>query len=149
MTPLTRAGASAAILAGIFTCVYRPWHLRWGADHDEVRAAMPGDDLVRHAHFAATRGITVEARPEEVWPWIVQVGYGRAGFYAYDLLDVVLPCLASASARDERRECLGKKSAEMILQDLQGVQIGTWIPMAPGRPSRETAFQVSTSAPGC
>lgn len=114
----------------------------WGAADEEVGATMPGDELVPEAHFSATRGISIRAQPEEIWPWLVQVGYGRAGFYAYDLVDLVLPCLLSPSIGQARRECLGKRSAEVILDDLQDVQAGTWIPMAPGQPSRETAFQV-------
>ena len=66
---------------------YRHWHSRWGATADEVRSPMPGDELVKRASFNATRAITIDAPPEKVWPWIVQMGYRRAGFYTYDLLD--------------------------------------------------------------
>ena len=48
---------------------------------------MPGDGLVPKASFTATRAITIDAPPENVWPWIVQMGYRRAGFYTYSLLD--------------------------------------------------------------
>jgi hypothetical protein len=48
---------------------------------------MPGDDPVPEPSFNATRAITIAAPPEQVWPWIVQLGTGRAGFYAYDLFD--------------------------------------------------------------
>jgi hypothetical protein len=48
---------------------------------------MPGDDVVARAQFNATRAITIEARPEDVWPWIIQLGYGRGGFYTYNLID--------------------------------------------------------------
>ena len=65
----------------------RPWHLRWGATADEVHGAMPGDDVVPKAQFNATRAVTIDAPPERVWPWIVQLGYRRAGFYTYDLID--------------------------------------------------------------
>jgi hypothetical protein len=67
--------------------LYRRWHLHWGATLAEARAATPGDALVPVSHFTATRAITIEARPSEVWPWLAQAGYGRAGFYSYDLLD--------------------------------------------------------------
>ena len=65
----------------------RAWHLRWGASADEVGNAMPGDDLVKRASFNATRAISIDAPPEDVWPWIVQMGYRRAGFYTYAVLD--------------------------------------------------------------
>ena len=48
---------------------------------------MPGDELLDQPSFQATRAISIRAPPEDVWPWLVQIGYGRAGFYAYDLLD--------------------------------------------------------------
>ena len=142
LTGLARVGAGVTVATGFFTFVYRPWHTRWGADDEEARMAMPGDEMVSRATFSATRAITVRARPEEIWPWIVQVGYGRAGFYAYDVLDLVLPCLFEATTNAKRTDCLKRRSADRIVEDLQDVQVGTWIPMAPGKPSRETAFQV-------
>ncbi len=48
---------------------------------------MPGDEFVPEASFNDTRAITIDAPPEAVWPWLVQIGYGRAGFYSYDLFD--------------------------------------------------------------
>jgi hypothetical protein len=48
---------------------------------------MPADGIVPHPVFDATRAITIRARPEAVWPWLVQIGYGRAGFYGYDLIE--------------------------------------------------------------
>ena len=67
--------------------LYRRWHLHWGATASEVSAPLPGDDLQPHAHYRTTRAITIEAPPAAVWPWLVQVGGGRAGFYSNDLLD--------------------------------------------------------------
>ena len=67
--------------------LYRHWHMRWGATDAEVHAPMAGDDIVPGAPFKATRAIIIEAPPGRVWPWIVQMGYGRAGFYTYDLVD--------------------------------------------------------------
>jgi hypothetical protein len=60
--------------------IIRPLHLRWGATSAEVAATMPGDDLVQDTQFTATRAITIDAPPEDVWPWIQQVGFGRGGF---------------------------------------------------------------------
>jgi hypothetical protein len=79
--------AAAAGATAVFALVYRPWHMRWGATPEEQRHPMPGDDLVPAASFAPTRAVTVTAAPEDIWPWLVQVGFGRAGFYSYDLLD--------------------------------------------------------------
>jgi hypothetical protein len=81
----SRVVAATAVTVGFV--VYRRWHMSWGATHDEVDASMPGDDLLQSPQFQATRAITIEATPERVWPWLVQVGFGRAGFYSYDMLD--------------------------------------------------------------
>ena len=62
---------------GVYLRVIRPWQLRWGATDDEVRRAMPGDELVTRPTFNATRAVTVAAPPSLIWPWIVQIGFGR------------------------------------------------------------------------
>jgi hypothetical protein len=78
--------AILVVLLGYLT-VLRPWHLRWGATHEEVSRAMPGDDLIPDPGLNTTRAITIRATPDEIWPWLVQMGYGRAGWYSYDRLD--------------------------------------------------------------
>jgi len=65
----------------------RPWQLTWGATAAEVLRPLPGDDLVARPTFNATRAITIAAPPEEIWPWLVQVGVKRGGWYSYDFLD--------------------------------------------------------------
>jgi hypothetical protein len=60
------------------------WHRRWGATDAEVDAVLPGDELLKDVGQQATRAVTVDAPPEQVWPWIVQEGMGRAGWYTYD-----------------------------------------------------------------
>ena len=121
--------AAGVTMSGAFLTAYRRWHQRWGATDEEVAMALPGDDLLPVAEFNPTRAITIDARPEEVWPWIVQIGYGRAGFYAYDLLDN-----------------LGRPSAERILPELQAPQVGDWIPMSPTI-NDTTAFRVTAFEP--
>lgn len=68
---------------------------------------MPGDDLLDGAAFTATRAVSIAAPPGRVWPWLLQVGFGRAGFYSYDLLDN-----------------LGRPSATEILPDFASVAVG-------------------------
>ena len=104
-------------------------HLRWGATDAEVDGDMPGDEIVPQAGFCATRAVTIEAPPESVWPWLVQVGFGRAGFYSYDLLDNV-----------------GRPSADCILPDCQDIRVGDWVPMA-SKVNETTAFKVKAFAP--
>src|SRR3712207_9232668 len=78
-----------AMALGAATATYllyiRPRQLRWGATDEELERPMPGDEVVEHPTFNATRAVTIEARPEEIWPWIVQIGTSRAGWYSYDL----------------------------------------------------------------
>src|SRR5262245_19654585 len=64
-------------LAGYYL-VARPWHMGWGATREERERPMPGDELVREPISVSTRAITIQATPEEVWPWVVQIGMGRA-----------------------------------------------------------------------
>ena len=70
----------------MYLWVLKPWHMRWGATDEEAHGAMPGDDLIAGAG-PATRAITIRAAPENVWPWLVQLGYGKAGWYSYDWID--------------------------------------------------------------
>jgi hypothetical protein len=92
--------------------VYRPLQLRWGATGDEVRRAMPGDDIQPSPIFKATRAITIQARPETIWPWLVQIGYRRAGWYGYDGVD-----------ND------GIPSSTQILPEWQQLKVGDTIPI--------------------
>ena len=79
--------AAAALLGGVYLRWVRLWELRWGATDEEVALRAPGDELVRDPNLVATRAVTVDAPPEAVWPWLVQIGTGRAGWYSYDRLD--------------------------------------------------------------
>jgi hypothetical protein len=74
--------AMALTLVG-YLLIYRALQLRWGATHDQVTRAMPGDDIQRQPVFTANRAITISARPEEIWPWLMQMGYRCGGWYGY------------------------------------------------------------------
>jgi hypothetical protein len=109
--------------------LYRRWHLRWGATDTEVISVMPGDQLVPHPSFTATRAITISASPKDVWPWIVQIGTGRAGFYSYDLFDNA-----------------ARHSAESVLPQFQDIRVGDWVPMST-KVNETTAFKVKAFEP--
>ncbi len=128
MAILTIAGVATAVSAFAF---YRWWHLRWGATTAEHAGAMPGDDILSSATFTATRALTIEAPAECVWPWIVQVGYNRAGFYSYDRLDN-----------------LGRPSATTIDPRLQCIEVGDVAAPMASRATAATSFRVHSFDPG-
>ena len=106
--------------------LFRRRHLGWGATPQELLADMPGDELFPLAQYRSTRAITIQAQPESVWPWLVQIGCGRAGFYSHDLLDN-----------------LARPSATTILAQFQHLEVGQWVPMSPSAtPSDRTALRV-------
>lgn len=79
----------------------------WGATPEEIHNSVIGDDLCGDATLIATRSITIDAPPQVVFPWIRQMGFGRAGWYSYDWLDN-----------------LGRKSATTIHDEWQSVVAG-------------------------
>jgi hypothetical protein len=78
---------AASTAAFVYARYGRPWQLTWGATPDQVSRPLPGDELVTRPTFNATRAITIAATPQEIWPWLLQVGVTRAGWYSYDILD--------------------------------------------------------------
>jgi hypothetical protein len=121
----------AKIAAAILTApVLRGPHNRWGAAPAEVSAAMPGDELVPKPKISSTRAITIDAPPHDVWPWLVQIGQGRGGFYSYDALENLARC--------------DIHSADRIIPQLQQLHPGDLILLAPaGGP----CFRVSETQP--
>jgi hypothetical protein len=108
-------------LVGVVMAFYliwaRPYQLRWGATDKEVKRQMPGDEINRYPTFLATRAITIQGTPEEIWPWLLQMGYGRAGFYAYDIFENL------GSPR-------GIRSADDILPEFQQLKAGDEMPIS-------------------
>ena len=85
--------ASATAAGGaVYSLIIRPRISRWGATDDEVRRVLPGDELESPygSRPISTRAITIDAPPEEVWPWLVQMGSGRAGFYTHEWVERLL-----------------------------------------------------------
>ena len=110
------AAALGAGLAVVYVRVVRPWALRWGATDQEAARPLPGDGVVKKADYVATRAITIHAGPGQVWPWLVQIGSGRAGWYSYDRLDNA-----------------GVPSAAEIIPELQRLAAGDLVPMVAGK----------------
>ena len=82
----TGLATTAAALAA-YRFAFQPWHRTWGATKAEVEKSLPGDGLVPNPSYTTTRAVTIDASPEEVWPWLAQMGQGRGGFYSYDWLE--------------------------------------------------------------
>jgi hypothetical protein len=90
-----RALIGSSVLVGAGLAAYlrfiRPSVLNWGATREEAARAMPGDEIVPGATLQTTRAISIDARPEHIWPWLVQMGpRPRAGAYTYDWIERLL-----------------------------------------------------------
>lgn len=82
-----KLGTLLGLSAGVYALLLRPRLLRWGATDEEVRQPYPGADLIPGGRRSATMAVTIEAPPAKVWPWLLQMGYHRAGYYSWDYLD--------------------------------------------------------------
>ena len=107
------AGAVIGTTVGITIGRTVRWWRTWGVDPVEARKSLPGDDLVATPTAIDTRGIIIDAPPDAIWPWLVQMGYGRGGWYSYDQIDM-----------------LGK-SADRILPTFQAIAVGDVLPTSP------------------
>ena len=114
--------AALVVLAIVYLAVVRPWHLSRGATKEEAQRSLPGDDLVPKPSFSFTQAITIRASAEQVWPWLVQIGYKRAGWYGWDALHRLI---GSAGSLDAAR-----RSANRIIPELQDLEVGDAIYMA-------------------
>jgi hypothetical protein len=103
----------------LYVGVLRPRLMRWGAGRQEIHGRLPGDDLVA-ARWQTTRGITISAPAAQVWPWLIQMGYGRGGWYSYDGLER----LAGAGAFAEGA------SARRVVPELQGLKVGDTVALS-------------------
>ena len=105
------AAIAAAGWAGYVSV--RRWWATWGIVPAEAVKVLPGDELVPEPTSCDTRGITIDAPPETVWPWLVQMGYGRGGWYSYDAMD------------------MKGSSSDSIVPELQQLAVGDTVPTDP------------------
>ncbi len=101
--------AIIALLILYFTWL-REWQMTWGATDEDVSRYMVGDELLENPALNATRAVEIEALPAQVWPWLVQMGYKRAGLYSFGGLDNG-----------------GMPSAERIIPEYQNLKVGDLI----------------------
>jgi hypothetical protein len=116
MSVALAALTAAAVV--IYVRLLRPWYLRWGATNEEVTQPMPGDEEISQANYQSTRAIIIKARSASIWPWLVQMGQGRGGFYTYTWL--------------ENLAGLRISNADQILPEFQHLKVGDIIPLEPG-----------------
>src|ERR671912_1847526 len=120
---------AAALLVG----VARPRINQWGATDQEHQATWPGDHLVAQPSFVWTNAVTVQAPAAGIWPWLVQLGQGRGGLYSYDWL--------------ENLADLDMHSTEEIVPELQDLEVGDLVRLAPERMGAEAGLRVAAMEP--
>lgn len=107
---MRRFAVLAALALGVYAAFLRPRLLRWGATDEEADAPFPGAELVPGGTRGGTMSVTIDAPPSKVWPWLLQMGYGRAGWYSWDYLDN-----------------FGRPSSKKLHPELQNVKVGDYL----------------------
>ncbi len=129
------AGAGAVVL-GAYRLIIRPWHLRWGATDADIARALPGDEEAPEATLVGNRVVTIEASPAEIWPWLVQIGKGRAGFYSYAWIEHLMGLEVGGA---------GSRILPEFQQLKAGDEIPGFFPVTAVEPGRYLLFAVHES----
>jgi len=116
------------VVAFVYWFPVRRWFGRWGTTARDRTRVMAGDASIENPTYAATLAITIDAPPEHIWPWLVQLGYQRGGLYSYDWLDRLFGYL-------------DRPSADVILPQFQQLAVGDEIPMGRGPGFPVTAIE--------
>ena len=106
-------------LTALYWFPIRRWMNRWGATPSDLDRVMAGDGLLADWTYSGTTAVTVNATPEHIWPWLMQIGYQRGGLYSYDWLDRLFGYL-------------DRPSATRILPEFQHLAVGDTIPLGRG-----------------
>jgi hypothetical protein len=107
------------ILAALYWIPIRRWMNQWGSTRSDLTRVMAGDSLLPDWTYSGTTTVVVKARPEHIWPWLVQLGYQRGGLYSYDWLDRLFGYL-------------DRPSATHVLPEFQHLAVGDQIPLGRG-----------------
>jgi proline iminopeptidase len=107
MRAMGRTFTAVLLLGAVYALAVRPRLLRWGATEDEVRRPYLGAEIIPGARRSATMAVTIDAPAERVWPWLVQMGVDRGGWYSWDRLDN-----------------FGRVSTERIHREWQAIAVG-------------------------
>jgi hypothetical protein len=76
-----------AVLLLVSFSIIRPWLHTWGSTPEEVAQYYEGDEILNAPIVLWTHAVTIHARPEQVWPWIIQMGDVRAGYYSFTFIE--------------------------------------------------------------
>jgi hypothetical protein len=106
-------------LAVLYWFPIRRWMSGWGTTPSDLTRDMAGDSLLADPTYSGTMAVSVNATPEDIWPWLLQIGYQRGGLYSYDWLDRLFGYL-------------DRPSATCILPEFQGLAVGDRIPLGRG-----------------
>jgi hypothetical protein len=107
--------ASAVVISVI---VLTPWMDRWGTTDSELTMVFPGDELLSQPASFVNRAVTINASPEKIYPWLVQLGAERGGYYSYSGLETLLFC--------------PMQNADRIHAEWQNLKVGDSVKMCPG-----------------
>ena len=107
-------------LAVLYRLPIRRWMARWGTTPSDLTRVMAGDRLIVDPTYSGTMAVIVNARPEHIWPWLVQMGYQRGGLYSYDWLDRLFRFSGSSECHPDTPE-------------FQHLAVGDTIPVGQGR----------------
>jgi hypothetical protein len=109
--------AGLGVLAIILIFALLPWMDRYGAMDEEINASYPGDELVPDPRITYTRAVSIAAAPEEIYPWIAQLGADKGGMYSYTWLEALIQC--------------PQTNADRIHEEWQGLEVGDKVLMCP------------------
>jgi hypothetical protein len=112
-------------LAVLYWFPLRRWFASWGTTPADLARVMAGDSFIVNPTHSATHAITIDAPPEDIWPWLLQMGYKRGGLYSYDWLDRLFGIL-------------DRPSSNRVLPDFQYLDVGDKILLGPGEKQKLT-----------
>ena len=104
----------------IFRPLMRRWYSRWGATDEELVRKLPGDEYISCLRAGYTQAVGIKAAADSVWPWVVQIGQGRAGYYSYELLENMVGC--------------NIHNVERVMPEHQDIKVGDGLIMHPKAP---------------
>jgi hypothetical protein len=123
-------GATGLVL---YAAKVRPWLLSWGATPEDLADHLPGDDIVAAPRCTSTRAIDIAADPEDVWPWLAQLGQGRGGLYSYEWLENLFGCEIH--------------NVDHVVPELQTIRPGDRVRLVPEDFKVDLAFEVADAVP--